>query len=135
MANYKTSIGIVLQHEGGYANDKDDRGGETYRGIARKFHQNWEGWFIVDRHKKEANFPRCLKTDITLNDMVVRFYKKEFWDKIGGDKIKSEKIALQLIDSAVNEGIKSAVARAEEIVGLPKSGNIDPALLSKLSKL
>ena len=36
MANYDQAFQLILQNEGGYVNDPDDPGSETYKGIARK---------------------------------------------------------------------------------------------------
>ena len=49
---YKEAIKKTLKYEGGYVNDKDDRGGETYRGVSRRYHPNWSGWKIVDEYKQ-----------------------------------------------------------------------------------
>lgn len=35
MAKFEHALQLLLQHEGGYVNDPDDQGGETYKGIAR----------------------------------------------------------------------------------------------------
>ena len=37
MAEFETAYYLTNKIEGGYANDQDDKGGETYRGIARNF--------------------------------------------------------------------------------------------------
>jgi lysozyme family protein len=126
MADYLIAIKPVLAVEGGYANDPNDRGGETFRGIARKFWTNWGGWKYVD--VKDFKNP-------ILNDLVMSFYKVNFWNPIGGDKINSQPIANILVDSAVNEGISPAIKRAEVIVGLPETGHISDTLINKLNSL
>ena len=52
--------------EGGYVDDPDDRGGETYKGISRKNHPAWEGWEIIDSMKEMEHsvFPENLETMI-----------------------------------------------------------------------
>jgi|ERR1035437_881830 lysozyme family protein len=135
MANYKIAIDPVLAIEGGWVHDPNDNGGETYRGISRKFWPNWKGWVVVDQYKKLPNFPANLKGLVLLNQLVVDFYDVNFWDKIGGDNIKNQSIADLLVDSAVNEGISPAVKRAENIVGLPKTGIISLLLINKLNSM
>ena len=44
----------VIKHEGYYANVSGDRGGETYMGVARNLHPNWEGWPVIDLYKSEV---------------------------------------------------------------------------------
>ena len=134
MADYKHSIAKVLCTEGGYANDPDDAGGETYKGIARNFWPNWVGWPIID-HSKGHDFPHCLDSNSLVLDAVITFYKHNFWDKVGGDQIASQTIADNLVDSAVNEGIKPAVKRAQGIVGLAQTGVISEELVTKLNSL
>jgi len=135
MANYKSAILKVLLTEGGYANDPDDSGGETYKGIARNFWPSWSGWVIIDIAKKQADYESALNRNMQLNDAVIAFYKMNFWDKVGGDFIKDQSIANNLVDAAVNEGIKGAVKRAQGIVLIAQTGVITPELVTKLNLL
>ena len=135
MASYRSAILKVLLTEGGYANDPNDAGGETYKGIARNFWPKWSGWAIVDEAKKESGYEHALNRNMQLNDAVIAFYKVNFWDKVGGDFIASQTIANNLVDSAVNEGIKPAVKRAQGIVLLAQTGIITPELVTKLNSL
>ena len=135
MANYKEAIAKVLRTEGGYVNDPDDAGGETYKGIARKFWPAWIGWEIVDKMKSNVGFPKCLNEASYIQAAVMSFYKINFWDKVGGDHIASQTIADNLVDSAVNEGIKSAVKRAQSIVDMAQTGIVSEELVTKLNSL
>lgn len=135
MADFKKAIEKILLSEGGYSHDPNDSGGETYKGISRKFWPDWSGWRLVDQHKADTEFPKVLSKDVYLQDLVVSFYKKNFWDKIGGDFIDSQSVAGLLVDSAVNEGITPAIKRAQEIVGLPQTGKITDELVQKLNML
>lgn len=135
MADYKSSISKVLLTEGDYSNDKTDSGLETYKGISRKFWSNWEGWSIVDALKMQPNFPRNLSSVIGLQNLVIDFYKINFWNPIDGDNLNDQSIADLLVDSAVNEGISPAIKRAQVIVGLTPTGHIDDQLLEKLNSL
>ncbi len=105
MANFKLAFGIVMGIEGGYANDKDDRGGETYKGISRNNFPDWKGWAIIDGHKNSpAGFEFMLETDIKLPYLVEQFYKTEFWDVLALDHVLHQKIAIELFDTGVNMG-------------------------------
>ena len=95
VAYKRTSI-----NEGGYANDPDDLGKETYCGISRRFHPEWNGWEFIDLQKKfntiknNTIFPE-------LEHLVKNFYKKNFWDVFQGDEIKDEAIVCELYDTSV----------------------------------
>ena len=43
MAMYDDPIGIILQHEGGYVNHKNDRGGPTNFGVTQRVYSKWLG--------------------------------------------------------------------------------------------
>lgn len=139
MADYRQAIGKVLKSEGGYVNDPDDNGGETYKGISRRHWPDWLGWIIIDGIKLKPGFPGNLKgademeIKIQLDHEVMVFYFEEFWLKVGGNKIKNQDIADMLLDSAVNEGIVPAVKRAQTIVGVAINGKISPELITKLN--
>src|SRR5665647_1744031 len=124
MANFKSAITKVLLTEGGYVNDPNDNGGETYKGIARKFWAVWIGWLIIDNQKTLPNFPVNLKRIVRLNELVIEFYKVNFWDKIGGDSINNQSVADLLVDSAVNEGTVPAIKRAQGIVDIAQTGHV-----------
>jgi lysozyme family protein len=109
MANFNTSYDKLLKHEGGYSNDSVDRGGETYKGIARNFHSYWEGWAIIDNMKGGNTFPDNLKDNNDLDLLVRDFYKKAFWDKLYGDEVHNQAIADELFDIGVNMGVSKAV--------------------------
>lgn len=130
MADFIIAYNKTNKNEGGYSNDPDDRGGETWKGIARNFHPSWGGWSIIDLYKKIPPFPECLNDNKNLENSVKRFYKEMFWDKIKGDKIKSQSIADSLYDSAVNMGHKQAIVLAQRSGGLTETGNVDDVLLN-----
>lgn len=138
MADYIKSINNTLTNEGyfdgkaGFVNDKDDAGGLTIAGIAYKFHSTWEGF----KRAKELGYnPISMSRDMILKNLILEFYKHEFWDVIKGDNIKPQNIANMLMDAAVLEGIPASIKRAQQIVSLPQTGKVDEQLLTKLETL
>ena len=109
MANFEQAYIITLGHEGEYSNDPDDVGGETYKGIARKYHPDWEGWSIIDNLKDKPNFPANLNSSNVLDMMTKRLYKQNYWNRFIGDDISNQQIANELFDTGVNMGISRAV--------------------------
>lgn len=94
--------------EGGYVNDRTDRGGETFNGISRNNFPNWGGWKIIDSYKGRSGFPMILERVGALQDLHKQFFYKEFWKKIKGDYLPYD-IAIKVYDMAVNLGVKTAV--------------------------
>ena len=139
MADFNVSVKDTLVHEGintnmGYVNDPTDRGGETIAGIARKFHPNDPIWALVDNAKK-GNFPQNLKDIPGILDKIKDFYRANYWNKVHGDELKSQKIANILFDTAVLEGYTAAIKRAQGIVGDAQNGIMTQELINKLNSL
>jgi len=101
VANFEEAFRHTLKNEGGYANDPDDSGGETYKGISRVHHPKWSGWGLIDGQRQINGFPDILEDDLALDHKVQSFYKPKFWDKIKGDDLNSQVIANELFDTAV----------------------------------
>src|SRR5512141_1451174 len=104
MADFKTAYKLTMVVEGDYANDPHDRGGETWRGIARKMHPDAAIWSVVDEYKSKPGFPGNLKAAAGLEELVWLFYKKEFWDCLRLDDINDQRISNELFDTSVNMG-------------------------------
>lgn len=110
MADFKQAYDITMSHEGGYVNDPNDVGGETYKGIARKYHPNWKGWVIIDSERIfTSSFPNRLSVKDNLQVFVCNLYRQLYWDIFDGDNMPNQVIANQLFDIAVNMGTYRAV--------------------------
>jgi lysozyme family protein len=107
----------VLGHEGEYSNDTDDRGGETYKGISRKYWPVWNGWPIIDTLKSDVSFPKNIKNDMRVQAYVKDFYRIEFWNKLLCDDMPDE-IKFELFDTAVNQGHKAAGEHLQNALNL-----------------
>jgi len=108
MANFNPAFKRTLVHEGEYVSDPRDRGGETYKGIARRRHPGWEGWARIDKAKRRRGFPASLRSDAALQAEVGNFYRRTFWEPLQGDALPDQAIAEELFDSAVNMGLTRA---------------------------
>lgn len=102
MADFNIAYKKTMKIEGGYANDENDSGGETWKGIARNYHPNWAGWAIVDSYKNKPGFEANLYASQTLQRLVLEFYKNEFWDVMKLDEIVSQEITDEMFDTGVN---------------------------------
>lgn len=129
MADFKAAIGYILQNEGGYVNDPDDLGGETYRGISRKNFPNWDGWATIDSNKPLTKGELISNLDSTVN----QFYKRSFWDAILADGIDSQPVAAYLFDFKVNAGY-NAVKCVQRILGITVDGIFGNGTLNALNE-
>ena len=126
MAQIQIALAKTLKFEGGYSNDKLDKGGETYKGISRLNFPNWSGWSIVDTVKETnpKSIDSVLKANPHMKELVESFYKANFWDKIQGDRISSQEVANNIFDFAVNSGVSRASKYAQNVVGAVQDGQI-----------
>lgn len=126
MANFDRAYVKTSAFEGGYANHPNDRGGETYKGIARNMWGQWGGWKIIDRYKTSPHSAKQMSAvlggNVELQDMVEAFYHAHFWKPIMGDDINNQLIADNIYDFAVNSGVSRAVKYAQRIVGASEDG-------------
>lgn len=102
--NFDIAYEKVMGIEGGYSNDPDDMGGETYMGIARNYHPDWIGWNTIDLlddksklHKNEA-----------LQRHVKNFYKENYYYP-RWDMEMSPQLATEMFDCAVILGLSVSV--------------------------
>lgn len=141
MAKFEIAEKLTGINEGGYANNKKDRGGETFAGIARNFWPKWAGWKYIDRYK--ADYLKAFsanKTGLTLakwvnasakvptepvRNLIVKFYKENFWDINRLDQINDQQLANTIYDFGVNSGKGRAVQFLEQIFGVVKDGIMD----------
>ena len=118
MADFNISFRIVMQSEGGYSFNLADIGGETYRGVSRKWNPSWQGWKIIDQLHHEPGFPRNLENAAELQLMVKQFYRINFWNSLWLDKITSQQVANELFDISVNMGQAVAAEIAQRSLNL-----------------
>jgi lysozyme family protein len=131
---------ILKRSEGGYANVKADRGGETYAGITRKNYPTWAGWSIVDAVKPKQN---QIIVNPKLDILIADFYKKNFWDLLQCDKF-SKYVGMNLCDFAVGSGTVTAARAFQKVINslmatgqttLVVDGKIGPATITAANKL
>ncbi len=96
-------------YEGGYSNDKNDRGGETWAGISRNNYPNLRMWKVIDALKVKNT--KSVSGIPDIEKMVKDFYYEEFWCGQRCDEIDliDPLVAHELYDSSVNCGKKNGV--------------------------
>ena len=133
MADFTRAFQLVIANEGGYGNDPDDPGGETYKGVARNIFSKWDGWTTIDILKRQSDFPANLDKDADLQQAVSDFYQVNFWDRINGDQITNQDVANSIFDFGVNAGIATSSSLAQMVVGAATDGVIGPDSISAIN--
>ena len=125
MTDFLPPFERMLTNEGGMVlhTVKDDRGGQTFAGIARNSWPRWEGWAVVDA----GGVPPV--------GMVRNFYRVNFWDAMRLDDVDHQDIARTLFDFGVNAGTKTAIKLAQIVVGATPDGVIGPKTLAMLNEV
>jgi lysozyme family protein len=108
--NFKDSVKIILQHEGGYVNDPADPGGETNFGIAKRFYPNLD---IKNLTAEQAE-------DIYFN---------KYWLKMKLEGIQNDLLRLHVFDMGVNAGTFYAIKLLQQLVGAKDDGINGPATM------
>ena len=125
MANFNIEFEKLILAEGGYVNDSDDTGGETYLGISRKNNPKWIGWKTIDSIKKiygNKNITARLKENESLTNSAKLLYKINYWDVLELDDIPNQDIAHQLFDTCVNCGKSIAIRIAQQALLMTVTG-------------
>ena len=133
MADFETAFAATMKAEGGYVNDPQDPGGETYKGIARKMNSKWDGWILIDMAKKERNFPANLDSNTGLQDKIRNFYQVNYWDKLRCHEIEKQGIAASIFDFGVNAGTITSAKLAQFTVDAEPDGVIGNDTLGKIN--
>lgn len=124
MPTWRDAVTKVLEHEGGFVNHPNDRGGATNWGITIGTYSSWLGrQATIDEVR---NMPK---------ETALAIYKKNYWDKVWGDQIKYYSVASTLFDQAVNRGPASAIKQAQKIVGVTQDGGMGPKTLEAINKM
>jgi len=94
--NFSEAIIVILDHEGGYIDDKTDPGGETKFGISKR------------------QYPNLDIKGLTVND-AMDIYRKDYWNKAKVVKLPSS-LRLIYFDMVVNQGKSRAVKILQEAI-------------------
>lgn len=115
--NFQRALQLVLQSEGGWAHDPDDRGGATNRGITISTAR-----LYIDRDFTIENLKHIT------TEQVAKVYKGHYWDAVKGDSLP-DGVDYATFDFAVNSGTGRASRYLQEVVGAIIDGQIGPHTL------
>jgi len=112
MKNYDDILKfIILNIEGGYTNDPDDRGGETKYGITKK---------VFERYKKKYKLSYEDIKDLTIED-AIKIYERFYLNNYYLNLIVDKKILLLYIDMIINHGIRRATKILQKSINTLKN--------------
>lgn len=103
--------------EGCYANHPNDKGGETYGGIPRRYQPNWIGWRAIDKAK-----PLQRNECVEVAEIWVLDFYLTIWVDEGFDSIKDKELALNLFDFRIHSSPKTVVRKVNKVfmeMGVP----------------
>lgn len=132
MSYFKEAFNHTSVNEGGWVNDPLDNGGETYKGISRNHHSDWDGWTMIDEIKNtftHLNKPELVKqlniilnSNIKLQEMVESFYWKFYFSPFNGDMMP-KRLAMEMYDTSVNLGVSKAVMFLQSTLNILSGDN------------
>lgn len=109
---FDVAINRILAHEGGYIWHRDDPGGETNWGISKR------------------SFPDLDIKHLT-RDQAITIYREKYWVQIQGDMLPRS-LAFQVLDLAINSGVKRAISMLQRAAGVPDDGVMGPLTMSAI---
>ena len=135
MANFDEAFVLTMKSEGGYANNPNDTGGETYKGVSRKNHPKWNGWKVIDRVKatRPPSLNKALAQESELQRSIRQFYLTEFWDVNQTGKINNQQLACQVFDTAVLSGTGTAAKLLQKAAGVNVDLEVGPKTIAAVN--
>ncbi len=119
-------ISRLLTHEGGYSDVRSDPG-------------NWTGGAVGVGELRgtkfgiaAASYPDLDIRALTLG-AAIEIYRRDFWLRAGCDRMPPA-VAFQLLDGAVNSGIRQATRWLQRAVDVADDGLIGPATLTAIQR-
>lgn len=111
--SFERALHTVLVREGGYVNDKADRGGATNKGITQKVYDAW---------RRSHALPIRSVADIE-DAEVAAIYLTQYWNPAQCGKLP-EALGIVHFDAAVNHGVRRAIKFLQLAVGASDDGVI-----------
>lgn len=141
MAKFNLYYPKLEGYEGGYVSAQTaakigDKGGETYKGIARNFNKDWAGWKIIDNYKALHGTPayNSIIPDAKLNSMAKEHSKTQYWDVLKLDQVKDQSVAEAMGDFGFNSGPGAPIKAVQKILKLEQDGKIGSETIAAINK-
>lgn len=118
MADFNTAIGKTLLKEGGakYTETVGDRGGATKYGISQAAYPNLNIRELTEQQARDI-------------------YKRDYWDRVCGDRISDQVVAESIFDFAVNAGPRTSSRITQLALGVDPDGIVGQQTISHINTI
>lgn len=113
--NFAEAFAKLVQHEGGFVNDRKDPGGATKFGISK------------------AAYPNEDIPNMTLA-RAAELYQRDYWGPAGCDAMP-DAMKMQVFDMAVNSGVKTAIRLVQKAIDETVDGSLGPRTLTAIQTM
>jgi lysozyme family protein len=111
--NFDEAFDMLIGHEGGYANDSQDPGGETMWGVTARVAR-------ADGYTGDMrDLPR---------DRAKVIYRAKYWDAVSADELPAG-VRFTVFDAAVNSGVGQAIRWLQRSLDIGDDGVMGPMTL------
>lgn len=133
MSHFELAVAVVLAHEGGYSEHPADPGGATNFGVSLRWLRNLgdndgDGWLDGDLDRDGDVDPEDIRL-LTAGE-AANFYRVQWWERYGYERIEDQGLATKLLDMAVNVGHGQAVRLLQRAIGVQDDGILGPRTLA-----
>lgn len=127
MTTFDKCFDRVIGHEGGFQDDRRDRG-------------NWTGGEVGKGQLKGTKFGLAAMTypDVDIKNLTVEqakaIYKRDWWDKLKMDRYPSA-LAYQMFDASINHGSGRANQFLQKAIGVDQDCKVGPKTLAAMEAM
>lgn len=125
MADFKKLIPIILKWEGGWANDPNDKGGPTMKGVTL-------ATYTAYCKKKGKGIPTQAQLKNISKEEWEDIFKTLYWDRWQADKIANQSIANLLVDWVWTSGVYG-IKHPQGVLGVVTDGQVGPKTLQAIN--
>lgn len=119
---FEAALDIILKAEGGFSNDKRDKGGMTSLGVTKA---NWDAW--CGHTTTEADMRALTRAK------VAPFYRANYWNVVQADHMPGA-VGLCVFDFSVTSSPARAARYIQRLVRTGDDGHIGPESLNAVKK-
>lgn len=116
--NFDQAFDVLLKHEGGFVDHKDDPGGATRYGI-------------TEAVAREVGYRGDMR-DLPIA-LAARIYRERYWDAVKAEQLPAA-VRYVVFDAAVNSGVGQAARWLQRAVGVRDDGVIGPQTLAAVAQ-